>query len=43
MPDSELKTIAGKVSVGLSMTNNTDPGSVVRFRDFKLVPKNTSR
>lgn len=42
MPNSELKTLAGKVHVGLSMTNNTDPGSVVKFKDFKLVPVNAS-
>ena len=42
MPDSELKTLSGKVHVGLSMTNNTDPGSVVKFKAFKLVPADAS-
>ena len=42
MPNSELKTLAEKVHVGLSMTNNTDPGSVVKFKAFKLVPVNAS-
>ncbi len=42
MGDCKLKALAGKVSVGLSMTNNTDPGSVVRFRDFQIIRRNTS-
>ncbi len=42
MGDCKLNALAGKVSVGVSMTNNTDPGSVVRFREFKIIQRNGS-
>ena len=40
LPQHQLKTLAGKVRVGVSMTNNTDPGSTVEFRNFELVKMN---
>lgn len=42
MGDCKLSSLPGKVSVGVSMTNNTEPRSVDRFRDFKIMRRNTS-
>ena len=36
LPQYKLDTLNGTVSVGVSLTNNTDPGCTVKFQDFKV-------
>lgn len=37
LPRHELNTLRGTVKVGVSITNNTDPGCTVKFQDLKVV------
>ena len=37
LPQYKLDTLNGTVSVGVSLTNNTDPGCTVKFQDLKVV------
>lgn len=37
LPQHKLRTLLGTVTVGVSLTNNTDPGCTVKFQDLKVV------
>ena len=37
LPQHKLDKLNGTVKVGVSMTNNTDPGCTVKFQDLKVV------
>ncbi len=37
LPQYTLDTLKGTVQVGVSLTNNTEPGCTVKFQDFRVV------
>lgn len=37
LPQHKLNTLRGTVKIGVSVTNNTDPGCTVKFQDLKVV------
>lgn len=39
LPQHKLRTLLGTVTVGVSLTNNTDPGCTVKFQDLKVAKR----
>lgn len=39
LPQHKLGMLLGKVKIGVSLTNNTDPGCTVKFQDLKIVQR----